>query len=175
MNIPIARNPLLTRTINPFLVNSLNPVVTAKLNPRVTLRRNPLLVPDLNPKIHAAINPCVTSSLNYRVTAGKNPNINPKLNPKVTKALNPNLIGNIRGLYLYDLKLHPTGFTVAQSDHFWLLFHIDLNFEAVAIRASATHFNIHNLDNEWVGYFSHVAGTFWLRFDLAGGWFGFSS
>lgn len=156
-------------------MRNLNPLINRKLNPRIAVPRNPFLRPELNPLIRAAINPLVTSSINYRVNSNRNPRVKSRLNPQLTASLNPNFVGEIAGLYLFNLQCKSTGFTVTQSDGFWLLFDNAVNFEGVAIRASREHFNIHGLDNKWIGFFSRAVGNIWLQFTLAEEWCGFTS
>ena len=66
----------------------------------------------------------------------------------MTSSLNPNLTRNIKGLYLFNLDLIAYGFTVIQSEAFWLLFDLNCDFMGVAIRVRDSFYNIHNLNNE---------------------------
>ena len=173
--IPSSRDPRLTASINPRLTASINPRLTASLNPRLTASLNPRLTASLSPRLTASINPRLSSSLNYRLTAGRNPALTASINPRLTASLNPNLTGNIRGLYLHDDSLNRAGFTVEQSDHFWLVFDPNVTFMGVAVRVRPDFFNIFDLDNDHTGFFVHATGRVWLRFDEGGEWVGSTS
>jgi hypothetical protein len=175
VKIPASRNPRLTANVNPFLTGSLNPRLTSSLNPKRTSSINPRLTASLNPQLTPSINPNLSSSINYKLTASRNPALTASINPDLTSSLNPNLTSNIKGLYIFDIEQDSLGFTVIQSDSFWLIFDPGCAFTGVAILVRQGFFNLHDLNNQYYGYLIHARGNSWLEFDDDGDWVGFTT
>lgn len=109
------------------------------------------------------------------VASSINPAVSSSLNPAISSSLNPNVSSNIKGLYVFDLRLIPIGFTVNANDRVSLLFTPNCNFQGVLVHARNDFWNEFDLANEWVGFWIHARDNVWLRYDLSKEWVGFTT